>query len=256
MGSDVPVSISTLLGFILTLARMSGIFVFVPLPGMKDLMNPVRVMLSLSITVALYGQWPHPPVTTSAGMFVLWLLSEAALGIGIGLSVAFATEAFSVGAQMIGLQAGYSFASTVDPMTQADSTVLVVFSQLAVGLLFFTMGLDGQVLRIFARSMELQPPGSFVLTKGAVEAVLASGSMMLSTGLRLAMPVTAVLIMVDLSLALVGRVNAQLQLVTIAFPVKILVGLSILSWLTLVMPNLLRGTFATTFAASRTLLNH
>ena len=69
------------------------------------------------------------------------------LGIGIGLSVAFATEAFSVGAQVIGLQAGYSFASTVDPQTQADSTVLVVLAQLAAGLLFFSMGMDRDIIR-------------------------------------------------------------------------------------------------------------
>ena len=50
----------------------------------------------------------------------------------------FAIEAFMVGAQMIGLQAGYSFASTVDPSTQADSTVLVVFAQTAAGLPCFS----------------------------------------------------------------------------------------------------------------------
>jgi len=253
MGNELTLSLSTLLGFVLTLARIAGIFVFVPLPGMKDLMNPVRALLALGITIALFGQWPHPPANTSAGLFVLWLISEAGLGIGVGLSVAFATEAFSVGAQMMGLQAGYSFASTVDPQTQADSPVLVIFAQLAAGLLFFAMGLDAQVLRIFARSIEIQPPGTFALSRGAAEAVVASGSLMFSTGLRLALPVTAVMLMVDISLALLGRINAQLHLITIAFPVKMLVGLAILSWLVLVMPNLLRGTFAGTLGAAMTL---
>jgi flagellar biosynthetic protein FliR len=253
MGNELTLSLSTLLGFVLTLARIAGIFVFVPLPGMKDLMNPVRALLALGITIALFGQWPHPPANTSAGLFVLWLISEAGLGIGVGLSVAFATEAFSVGAQMMGLQAGYSFASTVDPQTQADSPVLVIFAQLAAGLLFFAMGLDARVLQIFARSIEIQPPGTFALSRGAAEAVVASGSLMFSTGLRLALPVTAVMVMVDISLALLGRINAQLHLITIAFPVKMLVGLGILSWLVLVMPNLLRGTFTGTLGAAMTL---
>ena len=47
MANELTLSISTLLGFLLTLARIAGIFVFVPLPGMKDLMNPVRVMLAM-----------------------------------------------------------------------------------------------------------------------------------------------------------------------------------------------------------------
>jgi flagellar biosynthetic protein FliR len=256
MPSELTLSIPTLFGFLLTLARISGIFVFIPLPGMKDVLNPVRVMLSLGMTIALFGQWPHPAAEISPGLFVLWLIGEAGLGIGIGLAVAFATEAFSVGAQMMGLQAGYSFASTIDPQTQADSPVLVIFAQLASGLLFFAMGLDGQVLQIFAHSLQVQPPGSFALTKGAVEAVVLSGSLMLSTGLRLALPVTAVMVMVDISLALLGRVNSQLHLVTVAMPVKMIVALSILSWLVLIMPNLLRGTFGATLGAARTLLNH
>jgi flagellar biosynthetic protein FliR len=256
MRNELTLSVSTLMGFLLTLARVSGVFVFVPLPGIKDVMNPVRVMLSMGITMALFGQWPHPDATASAGLFMLWLVSEAGLGIGVGLAVAFATEAFSVGAQMMGLQAGYSFASTIDPQTQADSPVLVIFAQLAAGLLFFALGLDGQVLQVFARSLAIQPPGSFVLSRGAVEAVVLSGSMMLSTGVRLALPVTAVMIMADISLALVGRVNAQLHLITIALPVKMIVAISILSWLVLVMPNLLRGTFAGTFEATRALIGH
>ena len=74
---------------------------------------------------------------------------------------------------------------------------------------------------------------------------------MLSTGLRLALPIIAVLMMVDISLALIGRVNAQLQLMTIAFPVKMMVGLSMLGLADAGDANLLRGTFAGTLAPPR-----
>ena len=47
-----------------------------------------------------------------------------------------------------------------------------------------------------------------------------------SLGMRLALPVVALLTLVDLALALVGRLNAQLQLVLLAFPVKMLATLA------------------------------
>ena len=56
--------------------------------------------------------------------------------------------------QVMSMQAGYAFASTFDPNTQADSGVVVVLMQIVSGLLFFTTGLDREVVRIFARSME------------------------------------------------------------------------------------------------------
>ncbi len=154
MGGELVLSTATLLGFLVTLARVTGVFVFVPLPGLTSGFAVARTVLSLSMTVALFPYWPHLPADLSAGLLTVWMISEAALGMGIGLSVAFVTEGFNVAAQIMGLQAGYAYASTVDPNTQADSTVLVLLVQLAAGMLFFAMGLDREVIRIFVRSME------------------------------------------------------------------------------------------------------
>jgi len=253
MGTESIFSASVLMGFLLTMARVSSVFVFVPVPGLKSAVDPARVLMMLGITVALFPVWPRVPAETPGGLLTVWLLSEAALGVGIGLAVAFAVEAFSFGAQLISLHAGYSFASTLDPATQADSTVLIVLAQTSAAVLFFAMGLDREVLRIFARSLQAYPPGSFVLTRSAAESVLLAGSTMFSTGLRLALPIIAVMIMVDMSLALLGRVNAQLQLLSLAFPIKMMVALGLLAWLSMLLPALMRGGSEFTFRAARAL---
>jgi len=79
---------------------------------------------------------------------------------------------------------------------------------------------------------------------------------MFSTGMRLALPVVAVMMMVDISIALLGRINAQLHLLTIAFPVKMVVGLGLLAWISVLLPALIRGTSLTGFAAMKTLIGH
>jgi len=253
MGTENILSSSVLMGFLLTMARVSSVFVFVPVPGLKSAVDPARILLMMGVSVALFPVWPRVPAETPPGLLAVWILSEAALGVGIGLAVAFAVEAFSVGAQLIGMQAGYSFASTIDPSTQADSTVLIVLAQTSAAVLFFVMGLDREILRIFARSMQTYPPGSFVLTRGAAETVLLAGSTMFSTGLRLALPIIAVMVMVDISLALLGRVNSQLQLLSIAFPIKMMVAVGLLAWLSMLLPTLLRGGSEFTFRAARAL---
>jgi len=184
----------------------------------------------------------------------MWILLEAALGTGIGLAIAFLMEAFTVGAQVLGMQAGFSFASMVDPNTQADSTVMIVFAQISAGLLFFATGLDREVLRIFARSLETCPAGSFLLSHGAAMQLLSMGSAMFSTALRLALPMIAVLVMVDVSLALLGRVNAQLQLLHLAFPVKMMVGLAMMGWIALMLPALFRASASGALAAAQRLI--
>jgi len=140
---------------------------------------------------------------------------------------------------VLGLQAGYSYASTIDPTSEADSGILIVLAQLIAGMLFFAMGFDRQILRLFAQSLTSIPPGTYVFGRATAEQLIRLTSILFSVGVRLALPVVALLMMIDVALALLGRLNAQLQLLSLAFPVKMLVGLVMLSWLASVFPRLM-----------------
>src|SRR6476619_5604388 len=121
MPASLTVSLSTVFGFLLVLTRVGGAFVFLPLPGVKDGPQAARVVLAVALTFSLYPIWPPPDVAgLSPGPMAGFLLSEAAFGITAGLAVAFLAEAFLFAAQVIGMQAGFTYASTVDPTTQAD----------------------------------------------------------------------------------------------------------------------------------------
>jgi flagellar biosynthetic protein FliR len=241
MPTHLTFSLSTVFGFVLVLARVSGAFIFVPLPGLSAGPEIARAMLALTFTVALAPRWPHVNLESPyTGALVVSLLAELALGLTIGVAVSVLSESFLLAGQIIGLQAGYAYASTVDPSTQADSGVLVVFAQLAAGLLFFTLGFDREIIRAFARSLDTFPAGSFALAPAGAEQILRLASGMFSVGLRLAMPAIALLLLVDLALALLGRLNAQLQLLVLAFPVKMMAAIALLATLAVLFPRIYR----------------
>jgi len=257
MPASLTINLPTLYGFLLVLARVAGAFVFVPIPGMKDAPQAARIVVALAMTVALYSKWPAVDAgVTGAGRVVGFLVAEAAFGITVGLAVAFLTEALTFAAQLVSTQAGFSFASTVDPTTQADSNVMTVFAQLGAGLMFFTLGLDREILKIFARSLESSPPGAFALTPALAESVIRLGGEALSVGVRLGLPVMALLILVDLSLALLGRLNAQLQLLSMAFPAKMMTALVLLAWMTAVYPRIYAAFAARIWSTVQQLVNH
>ena len=248
MPTELSLSLSAVFAFVLVLARVSGALIFVPLPGIRSGPEMARILLALSFTIALFPNWPHIEASgVTMGHLVGWMLSEAALGLTIGLAVAFLTEAFLMATQIIGLQAGYGYASTIDPTTQADSSILQVFAQLTAGLLFFAMGLDREILRVFARSLESYPPGAWIPTRAAAEAIIHLGAGMFSIGLRLALPAVALLVLVDLALALLGRINSQLQLLTLAFPVKMLAALGVLVSMAALFPTMFRAYVGSSF---------
>jgi flagellar biosynthetic protein FliR len=241
MPDKVTLSTATLYGFLLVLARVGGAMSFVPLPGIKGAPEPVRAALVLAFTLALYSRWPVvQDASVTVAVLAGWALAEAAVGIAIGVSVAIALEAFTLAAQVLGLQAGYAYASTIDPNSEADSGILLVFAQLMSGMLFFVIGLDREVLRLFALSLERIPPGAFVFTRATAEPLIRLGTTLFSVGVRLALPIVALLVMVDVALALLGRINAQLQLLSLAFPAKMLTALILLSWMSAMFPRILR----------------
>ena len=171
------------------------------------------------------------------------MMSEAALGVGIGLAVAFALEAFVMGAQMVGCRPVFRSPPPSILLRTPIPRSSLSLAQTAAALFFFASGLDREVLRIFAQSLVTYPPGAFVLTKKATDLVLLAGSTMFSVGLRLALPVIAAMLMVDISLSLLGRINSHLQLHAITFPVKMILALVLLGWIPMLFPALMRGGF-------------
>jgi flagellar biosynthetic protein FliR len=182
------------------------------------------------------------------------IAAEAAMGLTIGVSVSLMTEGFLLAAQTLGLQAGYGYASAVDPTSQADSTVLQLVAQLAASLLFLAAGLHRQVIRILAASFESHPPGSFTYSASSVEAMAGLGAKMFVIGLRLALPVLALLLLVDITLSFLERIHSQLHLLLLAFPVKMAATLVLVAAGAAMLPTIVASSAEITFGTIRRLL--
>ena len=240
--------LSTIWAFLLVLARVAGMMAFFPLPAFRALPDMVRVVFSLAVTFALFPVWPDLPNTLpTMGALIVWGVCEASFGLVTGLAVAFLVEGMQMGMQIIGLQAGYGYASMIDPNSEADSGVLQVMMMLISGLLMFALGIDREAIRILAASFERFPAGSWAPTAQSLDGVLRLSGGILTIGLRLALPVTALLLLIDVALALLGRMQQQLQLLTLSFPVKMLAAVALLAVMAPMIPRIFSG------AAERTL---
>jgi flagellar biosynthetic protein FliR len=254
-GVDLTLDAGTLYAFLLTLARISGIFIFIPLPGIKAGPEAARIVLALSMTLALASRWPSVDASAvNAFLMAGWILAETAMGIAVGLAVAFLAEGFQMAAQIISLQAGYTFATTVDPTSGADSGVLLTIAQLAAGLLFFATGLDRQVLLAVAQSLSSQAPGHLAISSSVVNQLVQTGSSIFTTGLRLVLPLLSLLLMVEISMALLARLNSQLHLMLLSRPIKMLLSLTLFAWLLFIFPKVFTQSANQAMQMVRTLL--
>jgi flagellar biosynthetic protein FliR len=236
---DLPANL--LAGFLLVMARMGGIMTFLPIPGLKSGPDAARIVFSVTSAFLMFPQWAKArgPIVDSSHFFA-GIVSEAMLGIAIGLAMSYLFEILTMAAQSLSLQAGYGYATTIDPTTDADAGFLVVVAQLLAGLLFFALGLDRRVLAIVGRSFATAPPGSLAFSPSAAEGLAESAAIIFSTGLRLALPVIALLAMADISLALLGRLNSHLQVTAMSFPIKMMAALALLAGIATLIPTVLQ----------------
>jgi flagellar biosynthetic protein FliR len=241
--------LSTLWAFLLVLARVAGLVAFLPLPAFRALPGLVRVVFCLALAFALFPAWPAlPNAVPSIGTLAVWGVCEAGFGLAAGLAVAFLVEGMQMGMQIVGLQAGYGYATMIDPASEADASVLQVMMMLVTGLLLFASGLDRELLRVLAASFERFPAGAWTLTANSLDGVLRLSGGMLTIGLRLALPVTALLLLIDIALALLGRMQQQLQLITLAFPAKMLAAIALLAVMAPMIPRVFSNAAARTLS--------
>jgi flagellar biosynthetic protein FliR len=229
-------------GLMLMLARLGGMLVFVPIPGAKSAPGITKVLLAVSLSIALLPSTHHfRTQPANVGQLAIWLIAELAFGLMVGLIVGFLAESVIFGLQSVAVQAGFSYSSTIDPNSDADSGVLQALAQITSNLLFFQYGGDGIVLRAFSHSLMRWAPGSSSPQWSTAEAIAGFTNAMFDLGLRLALPVAALLLLTDICLSLTARIQSQLQLLSLAFPVKMLGSLAFLAMLLPVVQVLYRS---------------
>lgn len=238
MPIKIQFGIEALYAFLLTLTRVGSALVLLPLPGFKNSPEMARVLLIFCITICLFPRWPAVnPDQIGLSRFILIVLSETAFGLSLGLALSLLTESFQLGAQIISSQTGFSFASTFDPASEADSSILQVLCQLLAGFLFFSLQIDHQLLTMFARSMDFFSPGTHQPDWKTAQSIIHLGSMMFVTGIKLALPVASLLFLIDIALATISRIQPQMQLLLMAFPAKILLTLFFLASCLMLWPQ-------------------
>ena len=243
VSDSIQVPLSLIAAFLLVLTRVGAALAFVPLPGFRTAPLVPKIVLAISLTIALLPRWEAHPISIDLITHVIWWLpGEAAFGIAIGVLVSWLIESLVMAMQFLSLQAGYSYAAMVDPATQADSGVLPVFGQLFASLLFFATGCDRELVRFFGATLEFLPPGSWRPTPETGMTLIRFSGQMINLAVRIALPLIGLLVLIDLSLALLGRVQSQLQLLSLAFPIKMLVSMAVMA--------ILAGAFGPLFQAA------
>jgi len=218
-----------LVAFIFPLSRILGLLSAAPVFSNAALPMRLRLIVGLAIALAVVPAIPPMPAV-SAGSWtgLLILLDQTLIGVLMGFTLRLALAAIDVAGELIGLQMGLSFAVFYDPQTAGQTPVVTEFLTLLAMLIFLAMNAHLLTLSVLVESFTLLPVVSTPFSTSGLAPLMAWASTLFATGLLLALPMIAALLIANVAMGVLARVAPQLNLFAVGFPVTITAGFVVL----------------------------
>ncbi len=216
--------------FLWPFTRIAAFITAAPLLSHSSVPNPVKVgfavLLSVVVTSTL-PPLPDVPLVSWAGVGII--VEQLLIGLSMGLVMQIVFAVVQAAGEFIGLQMGLAFATFFSPDTGANTMILSRLLYMLTLLMF--LALDGHLLliEILATSFTTLPVGQASLDAGAFDQLARFGSVIFMSGMLLALPLVATLLIMNLAMGILNRTAPQFTVFSIGFPMTLLAGIVLLT---------------------------
>jgi flagellar biosynthesis protein FliR len=214
-------------GVLLIFLRVAAIIFSAPVLDSNSIPVVFKVGLALAVSV-LMQPVVHVTVTVndlSLTAFTIGVVSEIAIGVTIGLSVKLLFSGIELAGQIAGYQMGFAVANVVDPVSSAQIPLLAQFYNLIAMLVFLSVNAHYMFFKALVDSYRIIPPLSVHIGPRLVGMMMHLAADMFVVAVKVGAPLIVVMLVVSVALGLVARTVPQIQIMIVAMPLQILLGL-------------------------------
>jgi flagellar biosynthesis protein FliR len=219
-----PVADATMLlltqKFGLIFSRTLGLLSLFPF-GAEIIPGRIRVVAAVALAATLTPLAPEPP----AGLFILQLCAEGAVGVIAALLARVPLAAIEAGMQITSVSAGLGIASLLDPSTDEEVHALTELFTYGSLCLFFSLGGHHRLVFALHESLLRVPPGAARFSTDTFGLVLRLGADIFSLAVQVAAPVLVVSLALNLTLALVARAAPAVNIFSVTLVAVLLGGM-------------------------------
>jgi flagellar biosynthetic protein FliR len=240
----MPISLEPLLAhlpaWLLVLFRMTGLFVLGPVFGSRLVLARVKVFLALGLSFCIYPMLLSPGSVTAANVapildgglhlarIVPAIAMELLIGMVIGFGVGLPLVGMQMGSHVIDQQMGLGIAGVYNPEFDEQVGVISEFYYLLAVTVFVLMGGHRAVLGTLVGSFGKVPLGGYVPDGHLLELVIGLLTVTFELGLRVSGPLLCLFFLETVAMGFIARTVPQMNVLSIGFPLRILVGLVLL----------------------------
>jgi len=233
--------------FLLAFLRITAFLLFAPVFNSRVLPTMARLGFAFFLTVILFyagGLFVKlPPL--SLWTFVIYALREFLVGLIMGFYISLIFSAFQLAGTIYGYQMGFGIISILDPEAMRSVSLTGQFKYLLAIMLFFSTNSHHSLIMALFNSFNLLSVGVINLKGGLIKELFSMLTGTFVIALQIALPIMAILLIIDISLGIIGRTIPQLNVFIIGFPLKIAIAfltlMFILPGLKILMEGILGG---------------
>lgn len=222
--------VSNVVFWVLILSRVSGMILGCPLFSHKNVPSMWKAGMALALTMLLGPTVAVPsnaPETISAAF--LWVVRELFFGYGLGWLGSLSLQVASSAGALVDTQAGLANATLLDPIRGESQPMLANVYHTLAALVFIHSRAPYAMLSVCALSFEKFPLGHGYALGGVGEYGIKLGSWFMLMMVGLTLPLILTFWGLDIILGFLTRLVPQLQLLSAAPPLKLM----LVWWLTL-----------------------
>jgi len=228
MGHTLQIALPQFQAFMIILLRVGGILAAWPILGTAIIPLQIKTGLVLMLALVLFPIIHLPPLPADPFKMGAGMASEFLVGMVLGMAVRFVFAGVELAGELIGSQMGLSIIQLFDPLMAHQTPVISQFQTVLASLIFLALNIHLVVVRVIAESFQLIPPFSAHLSMALLDEVLRLSQGLFVLAVKLSAPVLAVVLLVNLGLAIMGRSVSQLNVFVTSFPLTIAAGLFVM----------------------------
>ncbi|URD61908.1 flagellar biosynthetic protein FliR [Sphingomonas sp. KRR8] len=224
--ADMPMEATA---FLILFARVGAVLMLLPILSEEAAPGQVRLVLSLAISLALFGLLRSavmPSAGASDGALLAILVAELLTGLAIGSVIRLMFQAAAMAGALVSLQIGLTTVLTFDAQA-GQVPLLAKFMALAAALVCFATGVHHQWIVALVRSYSLFPVGGQLAGGDWMKLAITTATQALSLAVSLSAPFILYAIVFNFALGLGARLAPTLQLFFVAQPLDLLLGFAI-----------------------------
>ena len=213
--------------YMLVLLRVSIFLLMFPIFSSPVFPATLKMGLAMVISLLFYSVVPvdlprFPMDAISTGLLIL---AEAMVGLTLGLCLRIFFGSVQLAGQVIGFQMGFAMINVVDPQSGANVSIMDQLGYWVCVVVFLMLNGHHIIITALINSFELVPVGVFMMQKIIMVKLLDLAGGLFLLAVKIGAPVIAALFFVSVGFGLVSKFAPQMNVMIVAFPLKIVAGL-------------------------------